>query len=58
MTKKQSKPKYRYTREQKAAALTAANKIMNGFRWAATPEGGDYWNEVYINLTRIAGRRP
>lgn len=53
---KRTKPKYVYRPDEKAAALEAAGQIMNGFGWHLTTQGANYWNRVYTNLMKIAGR--
>lgn len=56
---KRARPvKHVYRPDEKAAALEAARQIMNGFGWHLTSQGADYWNRVYANLVKIAGREP
>jgi hypothetical protein len=31
----------------------ALNGVASGFAWSATPKGGEYWNEVYHQLSEM-----
>lgn len=38
------------TQEQRDLCATAAEAIITAFAWGSTPEGANYWEEVYMKL--------
>lgn len=42
----------------KERVIAAADNILSGFVWSFTPQGFDYWQQVYNNLKSLAESVP